>query len=133
MSDRAEILHEEPFWTRLEYSATGWLASAADRNLRRLWIDGFIPEAFANTRRGLDVEGTAWVGEGGSMQQQYHFVVSVPQNLLHGRSRDFEIESLSVDQVQHLLKIVITRSTRVAEPGTAMNGSILEKVGNEET
>jgi len=36
----------------LEYGATAWLATAADRNLRRFWIDGFIPEAMRNTKRG---------------------------------------------------------------------------------
>ena len=44
MSDRDEIMQDRPFWTRLEYRASDWLASAADRNLRWHWIDGFIPD-----------------------------------------------------------------------------------------
>src|SRR5256885_804055 len=42
MNDRDEIISDQPFWSRLEYSATVWLATAADRNLRRFWIDGFM-------------------------------------------------------------------------------------------
>ncbi len=85
MNDRDEIISDQPFRSRLEYSATAWLATAADRNLRQFWKDGFIPEAMRNTNRGGDVEGTVWVGEGSSTQHQYRFVASVPQKLLHGR------------------------------------------------
>jgi len=42
MNDRDEIISDQAFWSRLEYSATAWLATAADRNLRRFWIDGFM-------------------------------------------------------------------------------------------
>ena len=112
-------MHDEPFWTRLEYGASGWLASAADRHLRRFWIDAFIPETFANTRRGLDVEGTTWVGAGPRMQYRYRFVASIPQELLNRRNDDFEIESLSLNPDEQLLAIVISGGSLSAKRETA--------------
>jgi len=129
MNERDEIISDQPFWSRLEYSATAWLATAADRNLRRFWIDGFIPEAMRNTNRGGDVEGTVWVGEGSSTQHQYRFVASVPQKLIHGRMQSFAIESILFDEEQHVLEIGIVMSKPIAE-GAAPNGGPATPVGN---
>ena len=57
MSDRHQIKDDQQFWERLEYAASHWLQSSGDVALRRFWIDGFLPEAAKNTRRGVDVEG----------------------------------------------------------------------------
>jgi hypothetical protein len=108
MTDRCQILDDQEFWTRLEFDSSGWLKNSDDPTLRRFWIDGFIPETATNTKRGLDVTGAVWVGEGSWMQYQYRFLASVPQKLLHGHRHGFEIESLSLDEGGQLLEIVIT-------------------------
>jgi hypothetical protein len=81
------------FWTKLAYSACGWLRDSEDASLRRFWIDDFLPESATDTKRGVDVEGTAWVGDGPRGDQHpYRFIVSVPQKMLHRRPDSFSIE-----------------------------------------
>ncbi|MDB6123226.1 MAG: hypothetical protein JWQ71_2219 [Pedosphaera sp.] len=108
MTDRCPILNDREFWTRLEFATSGWLKNSDNPALRRFWIDGFIPEAATNTKRGLDVAGVVWLGKGSRMQYQYRFLASAPQKLLHGHRHDFEIENLSLDEGRQLLEIVIT-------------------------
>jgi len=107
-------MQDKTFWTRLEYEASALLRSSTDCELRRFWLDGFIPEAFAKTRRGLDVKGATWVGEGPRLQHQYSFVVSVPRCQLNRQAEDIKIESLSFDHKQRLLTIVIANVTQTA-------------------
>jgi hypothetical protein len=107
MSDRDEVLRDKDFWDWLEYGASAWLASSADRNLRRFGIDGFAPEFLRNTKRGADIEGVAWVGEGSGTQHPYRFLLSLPQRLLHRRRHNIEIESLALDEGQQTLEVVI--------------------------
>jgi hypothetical protein len=64
MNDRAQIIGDKDFWDDLEYRVTGWLSSSEEIELRRFWIDGFVPESFRNTKRGIDVLGKAWVCKG---------------------------------------------------------------------
>ena len=109
MSDRHQILDDKEFWTRLEFDASHWLEGSDDKELRCFWIDGFLPEMVVNTKRGADVEGTAWVGEGGRMQHSYRFIVSVPQQLLHLRRQTFSIELLILDEAQQTLQIEVAR------------------------
>ena len=148
MSDRQQILSDQEFWTRLEYDASRWLEGSEDRALRRFWIDGFNPEVATNTKRGLDVEGAAWVmrsdggevaggvpphkrhGEGDRSQPYYRFLASIPQKLVNGRRLGFEIESLSLDEGQQFLQIVIGCPKKTAEPGTAPNGGPGTASGN---
>ncbi|MGD9589002.1 MAG: hypothetical protein AB7V11_08860 [Pyrinomonadaceae bacterium] len=104
---------DDEFWTRLEYDATRWLESSDDRTLRRIWIDGFLPESIADTKRGADIAGVAWVGVGGSEQFQYRFVVSVPQKVLYSRET-YYIEQLALDEAQQTLQIELTSEKPVA-------------------
>jgi len=112
--DGAEIMRDKTLWTRLEYEASALLSCSTDRDLRRFWVDGFIPEAFARTSRGLDVKGTTWIGEGPRTQHQYSFVASVPRGELNRQTEDFKIESLLFDHKQQLLTIVIANITQAA-------------------
>jgi hypothetical protein len=107
VSDRHQIMDDGEFWNRLEFAASRWLESSHDRTLKQFWIDGFVPETVTDTRRGADVEGTAWVGIGGREQSQYRFVASVPQKILYRREM-FSIEQLVLDEAQQTLQIEIT-------------------------
>lgn len=119
MNDRTEILRDQDFWIRVEHTASEWLASAAETKLRRFWIDGFIPQAAKNTKRGLDVEGRAWVGEGPQMQYQYVFIASVPQKLLHKQVRRFCIENLFLDEAEKSLRMLLAGTERGPAPDGA--------------
>jgi hypothetical protein len=81
-SHRHEIIKDALFWTKFAYSVCGWLGEAEDVLLRRFWIDDFLPESATDTKRGVDVEGKAWVGDGPRDQQAYRFIVSIPQKML---------------------------------------------------
>ncbi|MBL9142133.1 MAG: hypothetical protein JNM99_00505 [Verrucomicrobiaceae bacterium] len=104
---RHEIMKDSLFWTKLAYDVCGWLRGEEDASFRRFWIDDFLPESAANTQLGVDIEGTAWTGEGPREQKPYRFRVSVPQRILHSRRDRFAIERLDVDHEQQTLKVVI--------------------------
>jgi hypothetical protein len=95
------------FWTKLAYSACGWLRDSEEASLRRFWIDDFLPESATDTKRGIDVKGTAWVGDGPRDQQAYRFIVSLPQKMLRRRRDTFSIESFVLDEKQHTLQVDI--------------------------
>lgn len=114
MSERSQIIDDKEFWERLEVYASAWLGSADEKTLRRFWIDGFVPEKITNTKRGVDVEGMAEVGEGSQEYYQYRFVVSVPQKMLHRRRQTFSIERLLLDEAKQTLWIEIIGEKQVA-------------------
>jgi hypothetical protein len=95
------------FWTQLAYMACGWLRNSEDASLRRFWIDDFLPESATDTKHGVDVQGTAWVGDGSRDQYPYRFIVSVPQKMLHRRPDSFSIERFVLDEAQHTLQMQI--------------------------
>lgn len=70
---------------RLADTVCGLFQIADDRSLRGYWIDDFAPESVIDTKRGVDVHGTAWVGDGHHSIDPYRFIVSVPQKMLHRR------------------------------------------------
>jgi len=141
-------MRDQEFWIRLEHKASLWFESSQDQALRRFWIDGFNPEVATNTKRGVDVEGVVWLmridggqdaagaakhrhRSDGHHRKPYHrFRVSIPQKLVHGRRLGFEIESLSLDEGQQFVQIVIGCPKRIAEPVTAPNGSPSASPGN---
>jgi hypothetical protein len=110
-SNRHQIMKEPLFWTRLAYTTCGVLRESADKSLRRFWVDDFLPENATDTKHGVDVEGTAWVGDGSRAMHPYRFVVSVPQRMLHRRQDSFSIECFALDEEQHTLRM------EIAEPG----------------
>lgn len=109
-----DIIDDREFWNRLEYAASHWLQSSNEKSLRRLWIDGFLPEHAAGTKFGIDVTGIAWVGSEGRVQHPYRFIVSVSQKMAHRRKRDISIEQLVVDSAQQTLEMQIDVEEGVA-------------------
>jgi hypothetical protein len=49
----------------------------------------------------------AWVGHGSEMDQ-YQFVVSVPQKMLHGRVQAFSVKQILLDDARQTVQIEIT-------------------------
>jgi hypothetical protein len=112
-SNRHQVMSDSLFWWRLAIGAGGWLEGSGDSSLRRFWIDDFLPESATDTKLGVDIEGTAWVGEGSRVQHPYRFVVSIPQKMLHRRERGFSIEHLVLDEAQRILQIQIVSERQV--------------------
>ena len=113
-SHRHEMMKDALFWTKLAYSACGLLRDSDDVSLRRYWVDDFLPESVTDTKRGVDIEGTAWVGDGPRDQQPYRFIVSVPQRMLHRRRDSFSIERFYFDEEHHTLQVEIGHENPVA-------------------
>lgn len=111
MSDRHQIMKDTHFWMRLESDAGGWLKAKVHGGL---WIDGFNPEFIKNTKRGVDIEGIAWVANGGRSQFPYRFLVSVPQKILRRHRDSFFIDDLVLDEGRKTLEIWISDEPRVA-------------------
>ena len=132
MSDRHQILNDQDFWTRLEFVASRWLETSDDRNLRRFWVDGFLPENAKDTRYGVDVEGMAWVGDGPRSQHQYRFIVSLPQKMLHRPTPNFVIERFSIGEEKKMLQIALAYSKPITEPGAAPNGGPAQRFDNSD-
>jgi hypothetical protein len=97
------------FWGRLSYIVCDWLRRANDKLLRRFWIDDFIPERATDTKYGVNVEGTAWVGA----IDPYRFVVSVPQKMLHDWRGNPSIERFAIDEAQRTLQMEIAKEKPV--------------------
>ena len=100
-------MEELLFWTGLAYTACGGLRLADDPALRGFWVDDFLPESAIDTKRGVDVQGTAWVGDGSRMHP-YRFTASIPQKMLHRRRKSFSIERLDFDHARRALQVVIS-------------------------
>jgi hypothetical protein len=64
---------EAEFWLRLEYRLCREFTGLADKKLRGIWCDGFLPEAFEIGAEGACVAGRVWVGRGGRDQEQWRF------------------------------------------------------------
>ena len=122
MERRHVIINDREFWTHLEFTLTRWLADQEAKDLRCLWIDGFLPESITNTQYGVDVEGEAWVGTSGSEQSAYRFVASIPQAMIDRRRRSYRISDVEVDPSRLRLNIVVERENKNAEQAAPSNG-----------
>jgi hypothetical protein len=132
INERHHILNDQNFWTRLEFVASRWLETSDDRNLRRFWIDGFLPEIARNSSFGIDVEGVAWVGDHFRRQWQYRFTVAVPQKMVYRWKIPFVIERLSLDEENQTLQIELARLRSDSEPGASPIGVAAERFDNSE-
>ena len=113
VSNRHEITKDQLFWTKLAFTACGLLREEDDKTLRGFWIDDFMPEDATDTKRGVDVKGTAWVGDGSRAMYPYRFIVSVPQKMLHRRRDSFSIESFILDREQQTVQVEIGNENHV--------------------
>src|SRR5262245_26879853 len=130
MNERHQILDDQDFWTRLEFVASRWLETSDDSDLRRFWIDGFLPDVAKNTRLGMDVEGVALVGDHFRHQWQYRFTVALPQKMVRYWKIPFVIERLSLDEGNQTLQIEVARLKSIAEPDAPPNGGQAGQLDN---
>ena len=89
MLDRGKVapMDEADYWARLEYRVSREFAGMAERRLRSLWCEGFIPQQYLFSEPTPRIVGRAWIG-GGPAQHEWEFTLFLPPET---RSRD-EIE-----------------------------------------
>jgi len=97
MKDRHQILDDKSFWITLEFKMSGRLSESSDKEARKYWIDGFIPQFITDTNTGANVEGDIWVAEGQKRQVKCRFLTKVPQKLLYRKIRDFDYQIVTLD------------------------------------
>jgi hypothetical protein len=109
MNHRHQILDDKDFWLRLEFDMSGRLSESPDKNRRRYWIDGFIPQSISDTRDGVEVTGEVWVAEHAGGQTKCRFMATVPQRLLHRTIQDFDYEIVALDVERKLVELSIKK------------------------
>ena len=72
-----------------------------------------MPERATDTKHGVDVEGTAWIGDGPRAMDSYRFVVSVPQKMLHDWQGNPSIERFTLDEAKCTLQMEVARERPV--------------------
>ena len=66
---------ETEFWSDLEFRLCRELAALPQNELRYLWCDGFIPEAYLLNDPDPCVTGRVWIGNGSQSQEQWAFAL----------------------------------------------------------
>ena len=112
MNDRHEVLKDAQFWLMLEYGMCGWFRECGDKSLGGFWCDGFTPESARNTKEGVEVSGIAWIAKGGSSQDKFSFLVSIPQRMLGGRRAGAAIENLALDLARKDLRFSVVPASK---------------------
>ncbi len=109
MNTRHQILNDSEFWLALEYDMSRILSQHHDKEMRKFWIDGFIPQSVSNTKFGIDVEGEVWIAEGQKNQTKCRFLAKIPQKLLHRKIRDFKYDIVCLEIEKKYLELNIEK------------------------
>ncbi len=104
MNPRHQILEDKKFWVKVEFGML--LQPEKKEKFPRYWIDGFIPEYVADTRKGIEIEGKVWIVDGDE-QNECSFLAIVPQKLLYKKVREFEYVEIDFDPENLHLKFEI--------------------------
>ncbi len=86
---QSRVLSEAEFWGHLEYRVCRELAAMTDKQLRRLWCDGFIPEQYILDDSRPRITGRAWIGSGTRDQSHWEFTLLLPQLAISPRELDW--------------------------------------------
>jgi hypothetical protein len=109
MKPRHAIFEDHAFWEQLEYELTHWFSARGEKDLRRFWIDGFIPAEISDTAYGVEVKGDVWVGTSDREQSSYRFSASIPQSLLERKHRSYRLTAVEIDAEKRTLDLTIER------------------------
>lgn len=74
----AARMTEADFWVCLEYRVCREFAGQTDRELRRLWCDGFVPREYHLEGPEPRIAGRAWIVQG-QRQSEWDFVLFLPR------------------------------------------------------
>lgn len=112
---------ESHFWIGLEFRIEGETQGFADRRLRGLWCDGFLPDRYLLDDPSPRIEGRAWIiksGRGGC-DELWEFTLLLPGPMASRESIPWAC-LLPPDDVTRWLTIDLTKKSLVIEPGVAV-------------
>jgi hypothetical protein len=69
---------ETEYWGRLEFRVSFELTGMPEKQMRRLWCDGFIAEEYLLAESIPRITGDAWVGIGSDKQEKWGFTLFLP-------------------------------------------------------
>jgi hypothetical protein len=104
-------MEDRDFWLVLEYGMSGRLTESPNKEWRRYWIDGFIPESITDTKTGVEVIGDVWVAEHKGAQTKCRFLARIPQKLLHRKIREFDYKIAVLDVKRKYVELDIMNRT----------------------
>ena len=70
---------ESQFWLCLEYRLCTEFKGLPEKNLRRLWCDGLVPQEYFLDDPEPRIVGRPWIADGRSGQQQWEFTLFLPR------------------------------------------------------
>jgi hypothetical protein len=118
-----DLIQDAEFWVRAAYSASGWLSTALEKNLRRHWIDDFQPSALHRTNPAAEVSGIAWLMEHNGGGVECSFVAIVPWQIVNRDRMNFEIADIDMDLSRKTVKLAL-REKRPNQSVQPMPGSV---------
>ncbi|HZZ44269.1 MAG TPA: hypothetical protein VFE58_15145 [Tepidisphaeraceae bacterium] len=74
-------MNPKEFWSNLEYRVCREIDGLRNRQFPGLWCDGFIPDPFDPATIPPALTGIAWMGNGSSHQDPWHFTLILPNNI----------------------------------------------------
>jgi hypothetical protein len=80
LQDEGEAVNEAEYWMSLEFRLCGEFAGMADRHLRYLWCDGFIPQEYLLDASCTLITGRVWICNG-RRQDEWEFTLFLPQSV----------------------------------------------------
>ena len=70
-------MDESLFWTSLEFRLCGELKGMPEKELRRLWCDGFEPEQYILQDPAPRITGYVWIVHGSAGQERWTFTLFI--------------------------------------------------------
>lgn len=106
-------MNAEDFWVRLEYRVCREIDGLRGDEFRGLWCDGFIPELLEMVDGRPAMTGRVWMGRGGKHQEQWRFLVLLPEHITAEADIDWQALFpandvtgwLSLDQARRMMKV----------------------------
>jgi hypothetical protein len=97
MQHGTDIMKDGMFWSRLEFTACGWLATSEEKIHRKYWIDGFAPEELRQSNAGVEISGRVSV-VGHRTYEDFRFFTRMPWRIVTRGRELFEIEQIEIDE-----------------------------------
>lgn len=119
-----DILADSMFWGRVAGAVTGCLSAAAEKDLRRHWIDDITPDVCKRTNAALCIEGVAHVMENPNGRfGAYRFRALVSWRLVRNPERELVVDALELDHDREQISFTVSCSARVQPSGTDNSGA----------
>jgi hypothetical protein len=122
----SSTVDESKYWLCLEFRICLEFKGMPEKRLRRLWCDGFIPEAYLLDSESPCITGRAWIANGRSGQEQWKFTLFLRHPV--GSRAEIEWDTLlPPDDVTRWLAVDTFGRRLEIEPAAAVPDASLTK------